>query len=121
MRTKDLKSFVDTFCHKDYPLQDRNVVIAVKRIGQVGGTPSVGVKNIYAGIDWDSGKILIYPEKELMIADDELLKDRQKLVDRIGWLEYEKRGLQSEVRRLRKKLGLTDEFGDEDASSDRTN
>ena len=31
----------------------------------VGWSSSVGIDGIYAGIDWDKGKIFIYPAKEL--------------------------------------------------------
>ena len=85
---------------------DREVVasIVVRTVGTIGGTPTVNVKSIHAGFDWDSGKLLIYPEKDLRtIEADELLALR-KASEKEGWAEYENRGLKAEVKRLQKQL-----------------
>jgi len=81
--------------------------IVVKTVGQIGGTPSVGITSIQSGFDWDAGKLLIYPEKDLRtIEADELLALR-KANEKQGWAEYENRGLKAEVKRLRKQLDET--------------
>lgn len=78
--------------------------IVVRVPGAIGGTPTVGVKTIQAGFDWDNGKLLIYPEKDLRtIEADEILALR-KANEKEGWAEYENRGLKAEVKRLRKQL-----------------
>ena len=79
-----------------------SIVVCVP--GMIGGTPTVNVKSIQAGFDWDNGKLLIYPEKDLRtIEADEILALR-KYVEKEGWVEYEMRGLKAEVKRLQKQL-----------------
>lgn len=41
--------------------RDMDVTIVVHSPGSIGSTPSVEVKSIRAGFDWDSGKVLIFP------------------------------------------------------------
>ena len=78
--------------------------IVVRVPGAIGGTPTVNVKSIQAGFDWDNGKLLIYPEKDLRtIEADELLALR-KANEKEGWAEYENRGLKAQVKKLRKQL-----------------
>lgn len=74
--------------------------IVVRVPGMIGGTPTVNVKSIQAGFDWDNGKLLIYPEKDLRtIEADEILALR-KANEKEGWAEYENRGLKAQVKRL---------------------
>ena len=78
--------------------------IVVRVPGAIGGTPTVNVKSIQAGFDWDNGKLLIYPEKDLRtIEADEILALR-KANEKEGWAEYENRGLKAQVKKLRKQL-----------------
>ncbi|MHB1814519.1 MAG: hypothetical protein ACYCUE_06785 [Steroidobacteraceae bacterium] len=44
---------------------DPDLVVTVQSEGGLGGTPSVAVAGIHAGIDWDSGKVLISTERVL--------------------------------------------------------
>ncbi len=47
--------------------------IVIHQPGGIGGTPTVGIKAIHAGFDWDSNKILIYPEEHLTkLTSDEV-------------------------------------------------
>jgi hypothetical protein len=109
MKLSELKECVDW--HYDERLEqqyphpaDIQVGIVVQTVGSIGGTPTVTVKSINAGFDWDAGKLLIYPEKLLRtIEADELLALR-KANEKQGWAEYENRGLKAEVKRLRKQL-----------------
>ncbi|BET96977.1 hypothetical protein [Xenorhabdus taiwanensis] len=39
--------------------------LVIHQPGGIGGTPTVGMKAIHAGFDWDSNTILIYPEEQL--------------------------------------------------------
>lgn len=73
--------------HKN--LEDINVGICVKVIGSVGSLPTVSVKNIGLGIDWDNGKCLITPEKDLRETDRDEIKAIQKKFDDMGWAYYE--------------------------------
>lgn len=84
---------------------DIKVEIVIKKpFDTIGGTPSVPVKNMYMGFDWDNGKFLIYPEENLMEYDVDFGEMFRDLQDRYGRLEYENRGLKSEVKRLKKLL-----------------
>ena len=42
-----------------------DLVVTVQSEGGLGGTPAVPVTGIHAGIDWDSGKVLISTERVL--------------------------------------------------------
>lgn len=41
--------------------KDWEVVIAVKA-NSMGGTPNIGAERIHPGIDFDRGKVIIYPK-----------------------------------------------------------
>lgn len=41
---------------------DKSLEIAVVSQGSMGGSPTVKIKNMVCGIDWDAGKLIIYPE-----------------------------------------------------------
>lgn len=105
MTLSQLKEIVDWHYNNQlkngYPHPtDTRVGIVVQTVGSIGGTPTVDIKSIYAGFDWDNGKLLIYPEKDLRtIEADELLALR-KANEKEGWAEYENRGLKAEVKRL---------------------
>jgi hypothetical protein len=78
----------------------------VKTIGTVGGTPTVGVKSMQAGFDWDQGVLLVFPEKDLrLIEADELLALR-KASEKDGWAQYENRNLKSDIKKLNAKIAL---------------
>ena len=44
---------------------DPDLVVTVQSEGGLGGTPTVAITGIHAGIDWDSGKVLISTERAL--------------------------------------------------------
>jgi len=48
---------------------DLDLCIEVKGDG-FGGTPTVDIKMVYAGFDWDKGKLIIIPEKPLAVMED---------------------------------------------------
>lgn len=84
---------------------DIKVEIVVKKpFDAIGGTPSVPVKNMYMGFDWDHGKFLIYPEENLMEYDVDFGEKFHELQKKNGDLQYENRSLKSEVKRLKKLL-----------------
>jgi hypothetical protein len=78
------------------------VVIPVYRVGAVGGTPSVNIKIVRAGFDWDSGRIFIEPETRLREIDLFEIKMMQDKYEELGWTHYEISGLKKEIERLRK-------------------
>jgi len=84
--------------------QDWQVVIPVYRVGAVGGTPSVDIKIVRAGFDWDSGRIFIEPETRLREIDRDEIKTMQDKYEELGWKHYEISGLKSENKKLRKRI-----------------
>jgi hypothetical protein len=109
MTLSELKELVDWHYSEQlgnlYPHPaDIQVGIVVKTVGQIGGTPTVAIKSIDAGFDWDSGKLMIFPEKDVRtIEADELLALR-KANEKQGWAEYENRGLKAEIKKLNKLI-----------------
>ena len=73
----------------------------------VGGIPTVGVKFAHSGFDWDNGKFMLTPEENLTPADRDFETKMKDMQDKLGWLEYEKRGLKSEIKKLKKQLGVS--------------
>jgi hypothetical protein len=68
------------------------VGIMVKTVGSVGRTPTVPLKSIQLGFDWDRGKCLLQPESDLReIGRDELAALR-KSYDDMGWAMLKKSG-----------------------------
>ena len=55
--------------------RDMDVTIVVHSPGSIGSTPSVEVKSIHAGFDWDSGKVLIFPSQPLTTLTPEQITD----------------------------------------------
>ena len=49
---------------------DPDLVVRVQSEGGLGGTAAVAVTGIHAGIDWDSGKVLISTERALTGLSD---------------------------------------------------
>jgi len=99
MKVSDLKRILEHI--KD----DDEVMIAVKLpYATVGAIPMVTVKSATSGFDWESGKFILRPEEELTPADRDFAKQMKEMQDKWGWAEYENRGLQAEIKRLRKQL-----------------
>ena len=73
--------------HKD-PTEIK-VGIYVKAVGTVGPLPTVPIKHIGLGIDWDSDKCLITPEKDLREIDRDEFAAIQKKFNDMGWAYYE--------------------------------
>lgn len=48
--------------HED---EDLDVVVRTHD-GGIGPTPAVGARSITPGFDWDSGRLMIHPEEELV-------------------------------------------------------
>lgn len=104
MKLSELKQIVDLHCRPDYP-EDPEVVVRIKLpYSTVGGMPTVKIKNVYMGFDWDHGKFIFYPEEDLTPSDRDFAKQMKEMQERAGWADYENRGLKAEIRRLKKKL-----------------
>ncbi|EFI8984369.1 ead/Ea22-like family protein [Escherichia coli] len=55
--------------------RDMDITIVVHSPGSIGSTPSVAVRSIRAGFDWDSGKMLIFPAQPLTTLTTEQVAD----------------------------------------------
>lgn len=90
--------------HSNQTAQDIQVGIVVKTAGSAGATPTVNIKSISLGFDWDNGKLLVFPEKDLRLIEADELAALRKENTKQGWAEYENRNLKAEVSKLKKKI-----------------
>jgi hypothetical protein len=69
---------------------DPDLVVRVQSEGGLGGTAAVAVTGIHAGIDWDSGKVLISTERALTGLSDADVEAIRTSVRRGGsWHAYQ--------------------------------
>lgn len=74
-----------------------DVRIVIQSQGSVGSTPSVAVREVVAGFDWDNGKLLIYPEQPLTPLTPEDVSAIRDSVRRGGsWHAYQQHKKQAE-------------------------
>lgn len=105
MKLTELKEKIDLYASTIKPHNDPDVVIEVKMpFTTVGGTPSVTVKSIRSGFDWDNGKFFIVPEETVTPADVDFAAKFKKMQEDYGWATYENRNLKAENTRLKKLL-----------------
>ncbi|HFK1643442.1 TPA: hypothetical protein ACGZY5_004454 [Escherichia coli] len=55
--------------------RDIDVTIVVHSPGSIGSTPSVEVKSIQVGFDWDAGQVMIFPAQPLTTLTPEQVAD----------------------------------------------
>ena len=67
------------------------VGIVIQQGQHIGGTPMAGIKNMQLGFDWDNGKCLILPDRNLTTISNEDLTDWRKSIDKAGWDYYNRR------------------------------
>jgi hypothetical protein len=83
--------------------EDPEVVIQIKLpYSTVGALPTVKIKHISMGFDWDHGKFIITPEENLTPADRDFALQMRKMQDDLGWARYENRNLKAEIKKLKK-------------------
>lgn len=94
---------------------DLKVRIVVCSPGGLGAMPTVEVKSVHRGIDWDSGSFLITPEKPLTVLTEEQLEAVKKAArdaqsfeayDYNKKLKAENKSLSEEVARLKSELSI---------------
>lgn len=103
MKLSELKQFVDRAL--EYQRDDPQVVIQIRLpYSTVGAQPSVQVKSVHMGFDWDQGKFIFTPEEELTPSDRDFAKQMRDMQERAGWADSENRNLKAEIRRLQKKI-----------------
>lgn len=108
MKLTELKNIVDRVLENNAQYgggREIEAVIVVQTARSIGGTPCVGVKSAPAGFDWDNGKLLIHPEKDLRVIEADELAALRKASEKSGWAEYENRGLKAEIKRLKAQIG----------------
>jgi len=101
MKLSDLKELVNRLITRDDP----EVVIKIKYpFTTIGGTPSVPVKYISSGFDWDKGKLIIIPTEVLSKPDEKFHRQFKELLEKHARLDLENRNLKSEIKKLKKEL-----------------
>lgn len=109
MKLTELKRIVDLSMQSKYA-GDSEVVVKVELpYVTVGAMPMVPVKSAQNGFDWESGRFILTPEENLTPSDRDFAKQMREMQDKLGWAEYENRGLKAEIRRLKKQLGEQNE------------
>ena len=104
MKFSELKRLVDLY-HRDGHHEDPEVVVQIKLpYATVGSTPTVKIKNVQMGFDWDHGKFIFATEEDLTPGDRDFAKQMKEMQERAVWADYENRNLKAEIRRLKKKL-----------------
>lgn len=101
MKLSELKTIINSI---DDDRLDREVVISVTTVGYVGGTPTVKVKNVFSGFDWDNGKLIICPEVKLREINKDEIETLKKNYDELGWKKYKIDDLKRENKKLKKEL-----------------
>ena len=103
MKLRELKLILDTYAdHRS--MLDAEVMVYIRQPNSIGPSPAVKVKHAQAGFDWDSGRLLISCEEDLMVADNDLINRVRKAEEKYGWADYEMRGLEAQVKRLTKRI-----------------
>ena len=102
MKFSELKQFI--YLYDDFR-ENPEVVIKIKMpYSTVGAMPTVKVRSVHMGFDWDAGKLIIYPEEELTPSDRDFAKQMREMQERAAMADYENRNLKAEIKRLNKLL-----------------
>ena len=104
VKALDFKSQLDRIHEVSREFENLKVCIKVERVGAVGSSPTVEVKNVSAGFDWDKGKLIIYPESLLREVDRDELDMINKKMKEAGWNYYEFSNLKRENAKLKQKI-----------------
>jgi hypothetical protein len=106
MKLSELHRLINVYHNEERMVrEDPEVVIQVKLpYSTVGGQPTVPVKFISMGFDWDAGKFMIAPEENLTPADRDFAEKMKKMQEDLGWAKYENRGLKAEIKKLKKQI-----------------
>ena len=91
--------------HRPDHYEDPEVVIQIKLpYTTVGSHPSVPLKTVWKGFDWDAGKFILVPEENLTPSDRDFAEQMKKMQEKLGWAELENRNLKTEIKRLKKSF-----------------
>ena len=105
MKLSELKALIERHTQFMRAYEDPEVVIKIKMpYSTVGASPSVKVKDVQMGFDWDAGKFILTPEEPLTPSDRDFAKQMTEMQERAGWADHENRNLKAEISRLKKQL-----------------
>lgn len=80
------------------------VGINVRRIPAIGGTPIVDIKCLNLGMDFDRGKIIIFPDVDLReIGRDEIASLIEKY-EELSWKQNKITGLRNENEKVKREI-----------------
>lgn len=65
MNIHEFRKLIDSIDDAEPDYSDKEVTIAISGEHSIGSLPSVKVKAVYSGFDWDEWQIMIYPEERL--------------------------------------------------------
>ena len=77
-----------------------SVYVNDTRFGTIGGSPKVLLRRCQAGFDWDHGKVILYPEKNMTSVSPEAVKDMVTYANQVGLRQKFER----EIADLKNKL-----------------
>lgn len=107
MKLSELKKIVDFDAERELHREDREVVIAIKLpYTTVGPIPTIPIKSVRLGFDWERGKYILTAEEELMPADRDFASKMKDLQERLGFADLDIRRLKAENKRLKKQIGV---------------
>lgn len=107
MKLSELHRLVNVYHDEERMMrEDPEVVIQIKLpYSTMGGQPTVPVKSLQMGFDWDHGKFILIPEENLTPADRDFAEQMRKMQDDSGWVKLENHKLKQEIKNLKKQLG----------------
>mgnify|MGYP003353741005 CR=1 FL=1 len=85
-------------------MDDWRVVIPVRRIGSIGGTPCVDIELVTTGFDWDSGKIFLNTKEELRVIGVDEIKALKDEYQELSWKYSQISGLKRENKKLKERI-----------------
>lgn len=85
-------------------MDDWKVVIPVRRIGSIGGTPCVNIESVSTGFDWDAGKIFLNTKEELRVIGVDEIKALKDEYEELGWKYSQISGLKRENKKLKERI-----------------
>lgn len=90
----DLKKEIDRMVEENPAVLDMELAIPCEsRFSKCGGTPSIAVKDVVRGIDWDGRVVFLIPEKRITSDFEEFVRG-QRILEQICLvmkLDYKKK------------------------------
>lgn len=103
MKGLQLKEFLGKIRDDDL---NNEVEIVIESQGSVGAKPTVKIKNIDVGFDWDKNKILIYTDTPVIQLTEEELKDVRQSIKQA--YSFHTRPLINSLYEMKKFIGSLD-------------